>query len=199
MPLRFQRERRPPLCHPEARKTEGVILGAWKTLSRGATFALRAQKARRWIAFSATRWQRNRGSAAHLFPSVRAGRAVSEKPIHPRILIFNLLHKTSLAAERGSMGAVEGPPISRGFSCGAAAVSVTYQRSAQEPTEVGGPSTPPMLPRSAQDDKEWRTALSLLARLCPAPRCISSLQRVIRSLKNICCGTATSVVISLQK
>ena len=125
------------LCHPEAPKNEGVILGAWMTLSRGATFDLRARKARRWIAFSATRWQRNRGSAAHLFPSVRAGRAVSEKPIHPRILIFNLLHKTSLAAERGSMGAVEGPPrrrrpgqaeadsfageqASSGFSCGAA-------------------------------------------------------------------------------
>ena len=92
------------LCHPEARKNEGVILGAWMTLSRGATFALRVQKERRWIAFSATRWQRNRGSAAHLFPSS------SEKPIHPRILIFNLLHKTSLAAERGSMGGVEGPP-----------------------------------------------------------------------------------------
>ena len=108
-----KRQRRPTLCHPEAPKNEGVILGAWMTLSRGATFDLRAQKARRWIAFSATRWQRNRGSAAHLFPSS------SEKPIHPRILIFNLLHKTSLAAERGSMGAVEGPPTSCGFSSGA--------------------------------------------------------------------------------
>jgi len=47
-----QRKRRSPLCHPEAPKNEGVILGAWMTLSRGATFDLRAQKARRWIAFS---------------------------------------------------------------------------------------------------------------------------------------------------
>jgi len=33
-------------------------------------------KVRGWIAFSATRWERNRGSAAYRYPSVRAGRAV---------------------------------------------------------------------------------------------------------------------------
>jgi len=41
----------------------------------------------------------NRGSAAHLYPSVRAGRAVSEKPIHPRYPIFKHLLKKPLAAE----------------------------------------------------------------------------------------------------
>ena len=33
--------------------------------------------------------------------------------------------------------------------------SRAYRRSAQEPAEVRGPSTPPMLPRFAQDDSLW--------------------------------------------
>jgi hypothetical protein len=38
----------------------------------------------------------------------------------------------------------------------------TY-RSAQEPVEIRGPSTPPMLPRSAQEDSIWFSALALLS------------------------------------
>ncbi len=76
------------------------------------------------------------------------------------------------------MGGVEGPPISAGFCAELmrptekiTSYSVTRVKerhapfgkrfsSAREPAEIGGPSTPPMLPRSAQDDSFFG-ALSL--------------------------------------
>jgi hypothetical protein len=33
--------------------------------------------------------------------------------------------------------------------------------SAREPADIGVPSTPPVLPRSAQDDRVWGSALAL--------------------------------------
>ena len=61
------------------------------------------------------------------------------------------------------MGGVEGPLTSCGFSCGAAAEMSRTYAPLKNPLDIGGPSTAPMLPRSAQDDKEGWTALALRA------------------------------------
>ena len=84
----------------------------------------RARNTRGWIAFSATRWEKNRGSAAHLFSSS------SEKPIHPRFLIFRDLPKTSLAAKRRSCDLCLSSPA-----------------SLQMPEEIGSPERhlPPLV------------------------------------------------------
>jgi len=67
------------------------------------------------------------------------------------------------------MGGVEGPQTSGGFLSGADVRTKQVRQGRhlwlrhERPQDIGGPSTPPMLPRSAQDDKRLGTALALEA------------------------------------